>query len=74
MFHWLYIEAWQPMWPNIFAPSFFTLLGVLLSHIKMHRHVSNKHAELRAHVNDLMDPNTPGGLGEIVKDQNGQTS
>lgn len=70
--HWLNVEIWGPMWPNIFAPSIFTLFGILISHIKMHRHINKKHAETKAHVSDLMNPNTPGGLGDI--DLNGKTS
>jgi hypothetical protein len=58
-------EIWGAMWPNIFAPSFFTLLGVFISHIKLHNHINKKHAETKAHVADLLDPNTPGGLGDI---------
>jgi len=42
---------WAAMWPNIFAPGFWTIFGIGLSHWRMHKHVSAKHDELKEHVN-----------------------
>ena len=31
--HWFNVEYWAVSWPNIFAPSLWTLLGILASHV-----------------------------------------
>lgn len=46
------------MWPNIFAPSFWTLLGIGLAHFHNMKHIKKQ--------NDLLDPTTPGGLGHVM--------
>lgn len=33
--HWVDIEYWAQSWPNIFAPSAWTLLGISISHAHM---------------------------------------
>lgn len=35
--HWLNVEYWTASWPNVFAPSFWTLLGIGLSHYKLNK-------------------------------------
>lgn len=43
------VFLWQQMWPNVFAPSFWTLLGVGLSHARLMRRQNKHHeAQLRA--------------------------
>ena len=37
---------WAAMWPNIFAPSWWTLLGIGLSHAHTHRKLSHVHRRL----------------------------
>jgi len=50
MIHWLNIHLWGPIWPNMVAPSVWTLFGISLSHFRMKKHVNTKHDELKAHV------------------------
>jgi len=52
MLHWLNVEIWGPMWPNVFAPSIFTLIAVILAHIKTHRHQKKQHEDLKRHVTE----------------------
>lgn len=37
---------WSAMWPNIFAPSFWTIIGIAASHWHLRKHVNRKHDEL----------------------------
>lgn len=48
--HWLYVEVWSPLWPNSVAPSIWTLLGILLSHYKLRKHIHRNRAELKEHI------------------------
>lgn len=57
--HWLDVELWGPMWPNMFAPSVITLLAVIVSHVKAHRQRERHHEELKQHVTAAA-----GGTGE----------
>lgn len=50
--HWLNIEYWGASWPNIFAPSVWTLLGIGLSHWRLHRKMRQHHDE---HMNAIRD-------------------
>lgn len=47
--HWL-TALWQAMWPNIFAPSFFTLAGVGWAHVRTKRHLTRQHEALKTHI------------------------
>lgn len=40
--HWFNTEYWFPSWPNIFAPSVWTLLGIAYHHISI-RNLHQKH-------------------------------
>lgn len=55
MIHWFNIELWQNLWPNIMAPSAFTLLGVLWSHIKLRDLHERHHQELKEHITRMAD-------------------
>lgn len=46
-------DLWQAMWPNIFAPSFFTVLGIFISHFKIKGHVNRKHDELHRKIDGI---------------------
>ena len=52
---------WQAMWPNIFAPSMWTLLGIVIAHIHHLRRQDN-----------LLNPHTPGGLGDLMSEMKNQ--
>lgn len=43
--HWANVEYWQQSWPNVFAPSFWTLLGVGMSHVLLRRQQKAHHRE-----------------------------
>jgi hypothetical protein len=40
------------MWPNIFAPGFWTILGIAVSHWRIRKHVNRKHDELHKKLNE----------------------
>jgi hypothetical protein len=48
--HWLDVELWGPMWPNMFAPSAITLAAVLVSHVKAARQRERHHEDMKQHV------------------------
>lgn len=50
MLHWLNQDLWGPMWPNVFAPGAWTLLGIGLAHWRTRVHLARHHEELKAHV------------------------
>jgi hypothetical protein len=52
--HWLNVELWSPMWPNMFAPSLVTLPVVIISHLKAARQRERHHGEMKQHVTDTM--------------------
>ena len=43
-------HLWQAVWPNMVAPSLWTLLGIGLSHLHTHRKLNAHHEALKAHV------------------------
>lgn len=57
---------WDQMWPNMFAPSLFTLPAVIISHIKRTRQAERHHHEMKAHITGAvvstawMKPERPG--------------
>jgi hypothetical protein len=57
--HWLNVEIWGPMWPNVFSPNLWTLVAVLAhlavtlaqrerQHLDMKKHVTNTANESEA--------------------------
>lgn len=44
--HWLNVELWGPMWPNMFAPSVISLAAIGVSHWRQVR----EHRKTREHV------------------------
>ena len=52
MLHYLSF-IWAAMWPNIFAPGFWTITGIAISHYKIKGHVNRKHDELHKKLSDL---------------------
>jgi hypothetical protein len=47
---WLDRDLWQPMWPNMFAPSVITLAAIVISHVRRSRQARRHHEDLKAHV------------------------
>jgi hypothetical protein len=47
---WLNTELWQPMWPNMFAPSAITLAAIVIAHYKAKWHRERMHDAMKAHV------------------------
>jgi hypothetical protein len=52
MLHWLNVELWSPMWPNMFAPSLITLPVVIGSHIRASRQRRANHEDMKQHVTE----------------------
>ena len=50
--HWLNVELWAPMWPNMFAPSASTLAAVIIGHVKATRQRQRNHEDMKRHVTD----------------------
>lgn len=50
MWHWLNVEVWGPMWPNMFAPSIITLAWVGILHLRTKVHLRRHHEELKRHI------------------------
>lgn len=50
IWHWLNVHLWAPMWPNMFAPSVFTVAAVVLSHIRGYRQRERQHEDMKRHV------------------------
>ena len=46
-------NLWSAMWPNIFAPGFWTVLGICISHYKLKGHVNRKHDELHQKIDGI---------------------
>jgi len=53
--HWLNTELWGPMWPNIAAPSLWTLAGIGLAHWRTRVHLRRHHEELKQHVSETIN-------------------
>lgn len=49
---WLNRDIWGPMWPNVFAPSVFTVLGIAISHVRLKAHHERKLNELHDKLTD----------------------
>ena len=43
-------SLWDQLWPNVIAPSAWTILAVVVSHVRARRQRERHHAELTAHV------------------------
>lgn len=43
-------SLWAAMWPNVFAPSFWTLAGILASHLSLRRLHNRRFDELKTHL------------------------
>ena len=50
LLHWLDVELWAPMWPNMFAPSASTVAAVVISHVKSARQRERHHEDMKRHV------------------------
>lgn len=46
---------WNDLWPNTVAPSAWTLLAIIASHVKAARQRQRHHEELKQHVTDTLD-------------------
>lgn len=47
-------HLWAAMWPNVFAPSAWTIAAVGVSHLLHHRRQTRHHGEMLAHIARLM--------------------
>jgi hypothetical protein len=49
--HWINVEYWSASWPNVFAPSFWTLLGMTVSHAHLAHRQRKHHDDLLERLN-----------------------
>lgn len=47
---------WVQMWPNMAAPSIWTVLGIAISHVRLKAHVNRKHEELKERDHGMTTP------------------
>lgn len=63
MWHWLDVELWSPMWPNIFSPNVWTLVAIVAhlaatlvqrerQHREAEKRADERHEDLRNHVTE----------------------
>ena len=57
--HWLNVELWSPMWPNMFAPSLISLAAIGVSHVLHRKHADARHEDLKQHVTATAAPKEP---------------
>lgn len=61
--HWVNVEIWGPMWPNVFSPNVWTIAALVLhlavtivqrerQHRDSERRADERHEELKQHVTD----------------------
>lgn len=59
--HWLNVELWSPMWPNIFSPNVWTLVALALhlaatliqrarQHRESEKRADERHEDMKRHV------------------------
>lgn len=48
--HWLNVELWGPIWPNTIAPSAWTLVAVIGTHVRASRQRQRNHDDMKQHV------------------------
>ena len=41
---------WNDLWPNVVAPSVWTLLAIAVSHVKRARQAERHHQDMKRHV------------------------
>jgi len=58
---WMDLSTWEDLWTAFVVTALFTIPAVIASHLRTNKKM-NKH---QASMTDLLDPTTPGGLGEI---------
>lgn len=66
-------DVYTPIWPNIAASAIlYVFVQFKLNAMKKVQKVEAelRHEELKAHVADLFDPTTPGGITDVLA-QNG---
>lgn len=52
--HWL-AALWGALWPNVFAPSLWTILAVGAAHVRASRQRARQHADMKKHVTDTQE-------------------
>lgn len=57
---------WDDLWPNVIAPSAWTLAAITLSHVKRTAQAERHHREMRDHVTALAGqvPRPPANAGK----------
>lgn len=51
--HWLNVEYWSVSWPNVFAPSVWTLFGILIADLHNIRQMRKMHVGHNKALTDL---------------------
>lgn len=53
LYHWLYVDIWQPVWPNWFAAVPISLYGIVKVKAwdkRRKRREEERHEDLKAHI------------------------
>jgi hypothetical protein len=56
---WMDLSTWEDLWTAFLITALFTIPTIMMSHIKHQRKIK-----------DLLDVNTPGGIADLVKENN----
>jgi hypothetical protein len=56
LLHWLNVEYWGVSWPNIFAPSVWTVLAIVIAHIHLLKR-QDKHHKAQLHAISQLNQN-----------------
>lgn len=55
------LSTWEDIWTGFLVTALFTIPAVVESHRRLRKKMKKNHE----HMQDLLNPNTPGGLGEL---------
>lgn len=47
-------RVWADLWPNIVAPSLWTILAITVSHVRTRRKLAGQHEAMKQHVTATM--------------------
>ena len=70
LYHWLYLDFWCPLWPNIAASAVvYAFVTVKLQAMqKLHEEALALQARHHKEHMQALDPATPGGLAAVVSE------
>lgn len=62
---------WDDLWPNVIAPSAWTLAAITLSHVKRTAQAERHHREMKEHVTTMASAETAGAAVRATPEHGG---